>query len=109
MTALAFVCLAAGASIGRWLTVERLRSVRSGLGTIAVNVVGAFALGVLVGADADAMLLAGVAALGSFTTFSTMALDVTTAPRHDAVAYLATTLSLGLTAAWVGLRVGGWL
>ena len=41
-----------------------------------------------------------------FTTFSTMALDFTTVPRREALAYLATTLVLGLLAAWLGLQVG---
>jgi CrcB protein len=42
-------------------------------GTLAVNLSGAFLLGLLVGADVagDALLLAGTAALGSYTTFST--------------------------------------
>jgi fluoride exporter len=47
------------------------------LGTLAVNGVGAFALGVLTGAGigGDALLLAGTAVLGSFTTFSTWMLE----------------------------------
>ena len=46
-------------------------------GTLAVNLSGAFLLGVLAGADVagDALLLAGTAALGSYTTFSTWMLE----------------------------------
>jgi CrcB protein len=42
-------------------------------GTFIVNVLGAFAIGVLFGADAnhDLTLIAGVGFLGGFTTFST--------------------------------------
>jgi CrcB protein len=47
------------------------------LGTLAVNLTGAFALGVLRGAGVggDALLLAGTATLGSYTTFSTWMLE----------------------------------
>jgi CrcB protein len=46
-------------------------------GTFAVNVSGAFVLGVLAGASlhGDALRLAGTAALGSYTTFSTWMLE----------------------------------
>jgi fluoride exporter len=43
------------------------------LGTFAVNVSGSFALGLLAGAGlhGDALVLAGTAVIGSYTTFST--------------------------------------
>jgi CrcB protein len=46
-------------------------------GTFAVNVSGAFALGLLVGLSVrgDALALAGTGALGSYTTFSTWMLE----------------------------------
>src|SRR4051794_16528868 len=46
-------------------------------GTLAVNVSGAFVLGLLAGGDVagDALLLAGTATLGSYTTFSTWMLE----------------------------------
>jgi fluoride exporter len=42
-------------------------------GTFAVNISGSFALGVLAGRElhGDALLLAGTATIGSYTTFST--------------------------------------
>ncbi len=54
------------------LVAERARS-ELPWGTFAVNVSGSFALGVLAGAElhGDALLLAGTAVLGSYTTFST--------------------------------------
>jgi CrcB protein len=47
------------------------------LGTFAVNVSGAFALGLVAGATltGDALLLVGTAVLGSYTTFSTWLLE----------------------------------
>ncbi len=46
-------------------------------GTLAVNVSGAFMLGVLAGTAlrGDALVLAGTGALGSYTTFSTWMLE----------------------------------
>ena len=106
MTGVVFVVVAATGSILRWLSIETLRNLRGGSGTIAVNVAGTFALGLAVGLRLDDLVLVGVAGLGSFTTFSTMALDFTTVPRRQALGYLATTLVLGLLAAWLGLQVG---
>ena len=47
------------------------------LGTLAVNLAGTFVLGLLTGLSitGDALLLAGTALLGSFTTFSTLMLE----------------------------------
>ena len=47
------------------------------LGTLAVNLSGAFVLGLLTGLalEGDALLLAGTATLGSYTTFSTWMLE----------------------------------
>jgi CrcB protein len=86
-----------------------------GIATLVVNMVGSFALGVLVSSlwrRAPHWLRAGlgVGVLGSFTTFSTVALTlIRFAEAGDpltAVLYLAATLLLGLAAAWLGLRVG---
>ncbi len=92
------------------------------LGTLAVstavvNVVGAFVLGALVGGVwsrprvpgwAKAGIGAGI--LGSFTTFSAIALNdvagVTEGRWVDALLALGLSLVLGLVAAFLGLRVG---
>lgn len=83
--------------------------------TLIVNVVGAFALGYLVARlwpTAPSWLRAGlgVGLLGSFTTFSAVAVSLVSLSAAGewmpALAYLAATLVLGLSAAWLGLRLG---
>lgn len=82
-------------------------------GTFAVNVVGCLALGVLAGRDAtgDALLLAGTAALGAFTTFSTWVLEAhRMIEAHRARAgwgYVAASLVAGAVAFVVGRAAGG--
>jgi fluoride exporter len=80
------------------------------------NLLGAFALGVLVGVLARRRApgwlrspFFSTGLLGSFTTFSSLAWDVAaTAPSEPvlAVAYGAVSLALGLTAAAAGWRLG---
>ncbi|TXK18719.1 CrcB family protein [Homoserinibacter sp. GY 40078] len=83
--------------------------------TLVVNVVGAFVLGALVARvwpTASDALRAGLGAglLGSFTTFSALAVSlVSLADAGEwgiAVAYLVVTIVAGLSAAWAGIRVG---
>ena len=85
------------------------------LSTLIINTAGAFALAVLVARvwpTAPSWLRAGLGAgiLGSFTTFSAVAVAIiplTTAGRGmTALAYLGLTLLLGLGAAWLGLVAG---
>lgn len=81
-------------------------------GTLAVNLSGAFALGVLTGAGAhgDALRLAGTGLLGAYTTFSTWMLESHRLAEDGgfaaAAANLAGALVLGLAAAWLGRQVG---
>ncbi len=83
--------------------------------TLVANTLGAFTLAVLVArvwAGAPPWLRAGLGAglLGSFTTFSAVAVSLVSLTAATewmlALAYLAATLVLGLTAAWLGLRLG---
>jgi fluoride exporter len=84
--------------------------------TLAENVVGALLLGVLLGALAARRALAprarallGAGVLGSFTTYSTFAVETVAlldrAPT-TAVAYVVTSLGAGLGAAIAGLSIG---
>ena len=79
--------------------------------TLIVNVVGSLALGFLVARvwpNAPDWLRAGLGAgvLGSFTTFSAVAVAMIELPLPFAAVYLAVTLVLGLVAALLGLRLG---
>lgn len=82
------------------------------LGTLAINLVGAFCLGVLTGLDVtgDAFLLAGTATLGSFTTFSTWMLETERLAEEGqqrlAAANVAISLGGGLVAAILGRLLG---
>ena len=83
--------------------------------TLAINTLGAFVLGFLVARvwpAATSWLRAGLGAglLGSFTTFSALAVSLVSLTAAGfgmlALAYLAATLVLGLAAAALGLRLG---
>jgi len=68
---------AAGAVL-RFLVSERFDRPGFATGTVAVNVVGSFALGLLAfgGVGGRAGLLLGTGACGAFTTFSSFSVDV---------------------------------
>lgn len=80
--------------------------------TLAINVAGSFALGLLVArvwTSAAPWARAGLGAglLGSFTTFSALAVTlVTLGFTWSAAVYLVLSIVLGLLAAWAGLRLG---
>jgi CrcB protein len=77
-------------------------------GTLAVNLTGTLALGVLVGAAVrgDALSLAGTGLLGAYTTFSTwMVHSHRLGPRLGAL-NVAGSLALGIAAVWLGRKLG---
>ena len=118
MTALVWVGVAALGGVGalaRFALDAAVSERASGglpLGTLVVNLTGAFALGVLSGADVagDALLLAGTATLGSYTTFSTWMLESERLGEDGQPGLLALnlalSLALGLAAAALGRRLG---
>lgn len=89
--------------------------------TIGINVLGAFALGLLLatlgrrGSDTGARrtlrLLLGTGVLGGFTTFSALAVDTAVLAGRgqplEAALYCAGTVLAGLAAAAAGSRIGG--
>jgi CrcB protein len=81
-------------------------------GTLAVNLSGAFLLGVLVGATLsdDAYRLAGTGLVGAYTTFSTWTLESHRLGEDGelarGIANFALSLMLGVTAAWAGRHLG---
>jgi fluoride exporter len=83
-------------------------------GTLAVNVLGAFVLGVLFGAavEGNAYRVVGTGLVGGFSTFSTWAFESHRLGEDGelglGVLNFAVSLALGLGAAWAGRQVGGW-
>ncbi|MCW3003592.1 MAG: crcB [Conexibacter sp.] len=82
-------------------------------GTLAVNLAGALALGVLAGAGVggDAYRLWAAGLIGAFTTFSTWMLETHRLAEEGqgglAVLNVAVSLVLGVLAALLGRAVGG--
>jgi fluoride exporter len=87
--------------------------------TLAVNLVGAFLLGVLLEVlvrravpEHWLRLLLGIGVLGAFTTFSTLATEVVVLARDGragvAIGYAAASIAGGVVAVLGGLRVAGW-
>jgi len=86
------------------------------LGTLAVNTLGSFAIGVLAGLfdlrqafGADTRLFLMVGVLGGFTTYSSYALDTLVLMRDTGLARGLANIALhtvfGLAAAWVGYQL----
>jgi CrcB protein len=84
-------------------------------GTLAVNVLGSFVLGALVGAalSATAYRIAGTGLVGALTTFSTWTLESHRLGEDGELGLglvnFAVSLAVGIAAAWAGRHVGGWL
>lgn len=85
------------------------------LGTLAVNVSGAFLLGLMAGASlgGDARLILGAGGVGAYTTFSTWMLETQRVGeaemRRLAVVNIALSIALGLGAVALGHALGGQL
>jgi CrcB protein len=81
-------------------------------GTLAVNLSGAFLLGLLAGAavEGDARLLLGTGAIGAYTTFSTWMLETQrigeAGRRRIALANIVLSIVLGFGAAALGHAIG---
>jgi CrcB protein len=95
--------------------VERRRTGRFPLGTLAVNGLGCFLLGLLHGAGVtgDDLLLSGTALLGSFTTFSTWMVQSERLAEEGetrlAAVNIAGSLAIGLAAVVAGWALGAQL
>jgi len=119
VTAVAWVGVAAlgGSGACARFLVDAVVSSRAGralpYGTLVVNLMGAFVLGALTGAalDETAFRLAGTAAIGSYTTFSTWMLETHRLAEdgelREAGANVVVSLALGLGAAALGRALGG--
>ena len=78
-------------------------------GTLAVNVTGSFALGLLVDATPPFATVVGVGALGAYTTFSSFARDAVALAeagrRRAATAYVLASCCGGTLAAALGIAL----
>jgi len=117
------IAIALGGALGSWLRYVLATEVTDragviGAGTFAVNIVGAFVLGVVFGLievrfpDTPRWVGSGISigVLGGFTTFSSYALDAIRQVEDGrwalAVAYVLGTVVLGLLAAVAGVALG---
>jgi fluoride exporter len=115
---MAVAALGALGALGR-LLLEDLVSAKLPIaypvGTLAVNVSGTFALGLLAGValSGNALVLAGGATIGSYTTFSTWMLETHSlaedSRRGAALANVLVSAAVGIAAAALGQAIGGWL
>lgn len=109
-TALGVGLVALGGFVGALARhgVDVLAGDVTGLGTLAVNVVGSFALGYLItrSVGARTRLLVGTGAISSFTTYSTFTADAVALGTLGGTAYVAVTYGLGFAAALSGLAAG---
>lgn len=82
------------------------------LGTLAVNLLGSFLLGIIMGAKAGTMimLLLGAGFMGAFTTFSTMKLEMVqmymNREKKKLNLYLYITYGFGVIFAYLGYLMG---
>lgn len=118
MSVLAWLGLAAVGGVGAIArfeldgVVQRRAAGEFPFGTLVVNVVGSFLLGLLKGAGVggDALLVAGTGALGSFTTFSTWMLETERLGEDGderlGAANVVGSLAAGLAAAVLGWAIG---
>ena len=117
------IAIALGGALGSWLRYVVTSEVTDragviGAGTFAVNIVGAFILGLVFGLvevrfpDTPRWVGSGISIgiLGGFTTFSSFTLDAFRQAEEGrwglAVAYVLGTVVLGLLAAVAGIALG---
>lgn len=114
MSALAWIAvgvLGGCASVARYILGGAVTAAGGGafpLGTLAVNLLGAFALGLLVGlgVHGTALILTGTATLGAFTTFSTWMLETERLARYERRALAASNLAVSLLAGVGAVALG---
>ncbi len=111
MTPLLFVA-AAGIGASLRLLLREIGATRSAFPweTLAVNLTGAFLLGLLAGWSPPAATVVGTAGIGSLTTFSTFAGECVGGWRRNrtaAVVYLVVSIVAGIGLAWWGLDLAG--
>ncbi len=107
ITAVSFVMAASLGSLIRWQVGVKLPRP---LGTLAVNLIGAFILGLIASWTPPEITVIGVAGIGATTTFSTFAADLVDLWEHSraaALIYGLATIIGGVLAAAAGLALAG--
>ena len=99
-------------SIARWGVAEAMPPGTGGVpwATVAVNLSGAFLLGILMAASlqTEALLFLGTGLLGGFTTMSTFGVETVSLLKDDSTAVAALYVALNLLApitAWLGWQL----
>ncbi|WP_418284089.1 fluoride efflux transporter FluC [Halorubrum sp. DTA46] len=109
-TPLGFLLVALGGVVGAVARygIDVALGDATGVGTFAVNVVGSFALGVLLtrATTTRTQLFVGTGALSSFTTYSTFAADAVALGTAAGTAYVGVSYLVGFAAAFVGILLG---
>lgn len=109
-TPLGFILVAAGGFVGAIARygIDVAVGDATGWGTLLVNVLGSFALGLLItrATTTRLQLFAGTGALSSFTTYSAFVGDAVALGTTLGTAYVASSYALGFAAAAAGLLLG---
>ncbi|WP_313691786.1 fluoride efflux transporter FluC [Halorarum halobium] len=106
----ALALVAAGGAVGALLRYGVDVAVGGPAGTLLVNVLGSFALGLITVAllPDRVRLFAATGLCSSFTTYSTFAVDASALGGTAGVVYVGLTYGLGVAAAAAGVTVGRW-
>jgi CrcB protein len=106
--------LGGGAATARFLIDATIAS-RSDhpfpLGILAVNLAGAFALGLVAGAalSGEALVVVAGGVIGSFTTFSTLMLDSHRLSKAGHTRLVWLNVGLSLVAGYAAIALGHWI
>ena len=112
LTFVLFILLAAIGSVLRW-TLQNSRKWGKSSGTFIANIIASFLLGVLLGGSpsGEEVTIIGSGFLGSFSTFSTVMMEVSDELEKEkrvlASTYLVASIITAVAAAFLGLEVGG--
>ena len=109
------ILIALGAGIGapaRYLIDQEVKKLHNSLipiETLLINTAGSFLLGLVINSHGNWALILGTGFAGAFTTWSTFAIEehrlMKDGHRSRALLYLALTLSFGIAAAALGVKL----
>lgn len=105
-----FIIAASTGAVVRFLLADQLNR-DFPVGTLIANLAASAAVGLAAEAPEPYAFVLGLGALGALSTWSTAANEAAALSREDhgtlGLGYLALTVSSGILAAWIGLRIGG--